>query len=232
MLEEAWVGLRRPKRLSAEGVSAAVAACSSPLKACKKFKTKSAAGRKVSRSPEFVEVVADLSVVPQSLAGVRGRRGVCLPRRQGSSLLRRVSAGGRGAGLMPAVAVGSRMGAWARGSNARLVNRAQARSPLERGDKLKSSDAEKRPLGGVSNMAPPSNVSRPMSALGKRKAGTPVKKVAPGSKVSNEVVVISDEDEELQVSPEGVFVKDSRGRVGRQGGFSWSEVWQVYAVDT
>ncbi|KAJ1173366.1 hypothetical protein NDU88_005202 [Pleurodeles waltl] len=108
------------------------------------------------------------------------------------------------------------MGAWARGAHARLVKRAQARSPLERGDEPKTSDVEERPLGGVSNMAAPSNVSRPMSALEKSKVGTPVKRVVPGSKVCNEVV-ISDEDEELQVSPVGGFVKDSRGSVGFHG---------------
>ncbi|KAJ1142480.1 hypothetical protein NDU88_008794 [Pleurodeles waltl] len=126
VLEEAWVGLRRPKRLSTEGVSAAVAACSSPPKSSKKFKTKSAAGRKVSRSPEVVQVVADLIGSLQSLAGMRRRRGGSLPRRQGLSLVRRLSEGGRGTGLMPAVTVGSHMGALARGAHARLDKRVQA----------------------------------------------------------------------------------------------------------
>ncbi|KAJ1098214.1 hypothetical protein NDU88_003330 [Pleurodeles waltl] len=126
VLEEAWVGLRRPKRLSAEGVSAAVAACSSPPKSSKKFKTKSAAGRKVSRSPEVFQVEAESSGHSQSLAGMRRRRGGCLPRRLGLSLVRRVSAGGRGAGLMTAVAVGGRMGAQDQSAHARLVKRVQA----------------------------------------------------------------------------------------------------------
>ncbi|KAJ1137348.1 hypothetical protein NDU88_003759 [Pleurodeles waltl] len=212
VLEEAWVGLRRPKRLSAEGVSAAVAACSSALKAYKKFKTKSAAGRKVSRSPELVEVLDDSSLAPQSVAGMRGRRGVSLPWRQGSSLLQRVSAGGRGAGLMPTVTGGGRMGARARGAHARLVTRAQTRSPLERGEEPKMSEVEERPLGGVSNMAAPTNFSRMMSASAKSEVGTPVKRVAPGPKVIEEVVVISDEEEDLQASTEGGLVKDSRGR--------------------
>ncbi|KAJ1137195.1 hypothetical protein NDU88_003608 [Pleurodeles waltl] len=147
-------------------------------------------------------------VISKSLVRMRGRRRVCLPRRRGSSLLRRVSAGGRGAGLMPAVTVGGRMGARARGAHARLAKLAQARSPLERGDELKTCDVEERPLRGVSKMAATSNVSQPMSALEKSKVGTSVKRVAPGTKVSNEVVVISDEDEELQVSAEGGLVKD------------------------
>ncbi|KAJ1217997.1 hypothetical protein NDU88_005583 [Pleurodeles waltl] len=179
VLEEAWVGLRRPKWLLAEGVSAAVAACSSPPKSCKKFKTKIATGRKVSRSPELVEVLADPIMAPQSLAGMRRRRGVSLPRCQGLSSLRRVSVGGRGAGLMPAVTVAGHMGAQARGAHARLSKRVQARSPLERGDELNTRYLEERPLGGVSNMAAPSGDSQPMSALEKSELGTPVKMARP-----------------------------------------------------
>ncbi|KAJ1140368.1 hypothetical protein NDU88_006723 [Pleurodeles waltl] len=76
---------------------------------------------------------------------MRRRRGGCLPRRQGLSLVRHVSAGGRGAGLMTAVAVGGRMGAQDRDAHARLVKRVQARSPLERGNESKTCDLEKDP---------------------------------------------------------------------------------------
>ncbi|KAJ1207383.1 hypothetical protein NDU88_002774 [Pleurodeles waltl] len=212
VLEEAWVGWRRSKRLSAEGVSSAVAACSSPLKTCKKCKSKSAAGRKVSRSPELVEVLDDSSSAPESLAGLPGRRGVCLPWRQGSSLLRRVLAGGRSIGLRPAVMGAGRMGARARGAHARLSTLVQARSPVERGVEPKLSDAEERPLGGISNMAAPCIFSRLTSASWKSKVGTSAKGVAPGSQVIKEIIIISDEDEDLQESTEGGLVKDSRGR--------------------
>ncbi|KAJ1149447.1 hypothetical protein NDU88_002257 [Pleurodeles waltl] len=83
VLEQAWVGLRRPKRLSAEGVSAAVAACSSPVKAGRKFQCKSATGRKVARSPGEFEAANEVVAV-QSPGGVK-RQGISsLPRRQGS----------------------------------------------------------------------------------------------------------------------------------------------------
>ncbi|KAJ1188387.1 hypothetical protein NDU88_005148 [Pleurodeles waltl] len=73
VLEQAWIGLRRPKRLSAEGVSAAVAACSSPVKAGRKFRCKSATGRKVARSPGEIEAENDVVAV-QAQGGVK--RGV------------------------------------------------------------------------------------------------------------------------------------------------------------
>ncbi|KAJ1118630.1 hypothetical protein NDU88_006819 [Pleurodeles waltl] len=80
VLEEAWVGLKRPKRLSAQGVSAAVAAFSSPQGKSKKFKTKSAEGRKVTCSP----------LGPQEVLGPAARLEEVVPRRRGTGhLLRR-----------------------------------------------------------------------------------------------------------------------------------------------
>ncbi|KAJ1201099.1 hypothetical protein NDU88_004914 [Pleurodeles waltl] len=214
VLEEAWVGLRRPKRLSAEGVLAAVAACASPLKIYKKFKSKSATGRKVTCSPEIDEVVGDDIVAPQSLGGVRRRGASSLPGCQGSSLLRRVKAGGRGSGLVSAVKVGSRMGAQVRFAHARMGKMRQARSPLERGNKLNMGAVEERPLGCTSNMAAPSVDSRLISALKERNLGTPVKMAAPVFNVEDEVVVSSDDDEDLQVSQDSVLVKGTKGNVG------------------
>ncbi|KAJ1207937.1 hypothetical protein NDU88_003327 [Pleurodeles waltl] len=113
VLEEAWVGLRRPKRVSAEGVSAAVAACTSPQKVFKKFKTKSALGRKVSCSPKSAGGAVDDVSGLRLISGVR-RRGVSrFSRRQGASLARRVAAGGRRSGPMNALSVSDRMGAQA-----------------------------------------------------------------------------------------------------------------------
>ncbi|KAJ1202999.1 hypothetical protein NDU88_006794 [Pleurodeles waltl] len=93
VLEQAWVGLKRPKRLSAEGVSAAVVACTSPVKVLKKFKPKSVGGKKVARSPQ--SDVEPISVVRGPIEGVAGKRrgGSRFPRRQGASLSRRVAAG-------------------------------------------------------------------------------------------------------------------------------------------
>ncbi|KAJ1155474.1 hypothetical protein NDU88_008204 [Pleurodeles waltl] len=110
VLEEAWVGLKRPRRLSAQGVSAAVAACSSLQGKAKKCKTKSVEGRKVTRSPLGLRE----SLGPAASSGevVPRRRGTGhLLRRSGASLARRVSAGGRGAGRVGAVLRGERQGA-------------------------------------------------------------------------------------------------------------------------
>ncbi|KAJ1144792.1 hypothetical protein NDU88_011087 [Pleurodeles waltl] len=110
VLEDTWVGLRRPKRLSAEGVSAAVAACTSPVRAGRKFRVKSATGRKVARSP-VNEDTSDV-VLPGPPLAVSKRRGICsLPRRQGSLLRTRVAAGGRSLENAAAVARRGRMGA-------------------------------------------------------------------------------------------------------------------------
>ncbi|KAJ1218979.1 hypothetical protein NDU88_006550 [Pleurodeles waltl] len=193
VLEEAWVGFKRPKRRSAGGVSAAVAACSSP-KLGKKFKSKSVQGRKVSSSPELV--VTDLSVPQGSPVLSRGRRGVSLPRRQGSSLLRRAYAGGRGVPLKPAVVRAGRMGARQKGARARLHSRPQAQSPLERGVERGLGNYEERKLAGASKMAPPTDLVRSMPASIGIEAGKPVRVLVPGVQVSKEVIIVSDEDEE------------------------------------
>ncbi|KAJ1198681.1 hypothetical protein NDU88_002520 [Pleurodeles waltl] len=207
VLEEAWVGLKRPKRRSAGGVSAAVAACSSP-KLGKKFKSKSVQGRKVSSSPELV--VTDLSVS-------RGRRGVSLPRRQGSSLLRRAYAGGRGVPLKPAVVRAGRMGARQKGARARLHSRAQAQSPLERGVERGLGNYEERELAGASKMAPPTDLVRSMPASIGIEAGKPVRVLVPGVQVSKEVIIVSDEDEEGQEDAGSLLDPELSDRWGFQG---------------
>ncbi|KAJ1100664.1 hypothetical protein NDU88_005745 [Pleurodeles waltl] len=214
LLEEAWVGLKRPKRRSAGGVSAAVAACSSP-KSGKKFKTKSVEGRKVSRSPDL-EVV-DVSVPPGSSVVSRGRQRVCLPRRQGSSLLQRVSAGGRGVPLKPAVARAGRMGVRPKGARAQLHTCAQARSPIERGVEQVLTADEERSLAGASKMAAPMILSQSMPALEKNRAGKPVMALAPGVQVSKELVIKSDEEEDVHKGAGSVAHVESSGRWGFQG---------------
>ncbi|KAJ1089392.1 hypothetical protein NDU88_002543 [Pleurodeles waltl] len=97
VLEQAWVGLKRPKRSSAEGVSAAILACTSPAgspRKSKKFRAKSISGRKVSVSPERVLQENELRV---DLPGGRSCRsgGVKVPRRSGASYRQRPSGGGR-----------------------------------------------------------------------------------------------------------------------------------------
>ncbi|KAJ1107100.1 hypothetical protein NDU88_004496 [Pleurodeles waltl] len=90
-----------------------------------------------------------------------------------------------------------------------MGKRRQARSPLERGDKLNIST-------GASNMAAPSVDSRPISALEERKLCTPVKMAVSVFNVEDEVVVISDEDEEVQShASSGHGVQASHQRSGR-----------------
>ncbi|KAJ1217675.1 hypothetical protein NDU88_005268 [Pleurodeles waltl] len=196
-------------------MSAAVAACSSP-KSGKKFKTKSVEGRKVSRSPD-IELVDEISVPPGSLVVSRGRRGVCLPRRQGSSLLRRVSASGRGVPLKPAVARAGRMGARPKGARAQLHTRAQARSPVETGVEQVLTSAEERPLVCTSKMAAPMFLHHSMSTSVENRAGKPVMALAPGAQVSKEIVIISDEEEDVHEGNGSVADLDSSGRLGFQG---------------
>ncbi|KAJ1179406.1 hypothetical protein NDU88_004640 [Pleurodeles waltl] len=196
VLEEAWVGLRRPKRRSAEGVSAAVAACSSP-KSGKKFVKKSVEGQKVSHSPDL-GAVDNASLPSVSSAMSRGRRGVYLPRRRGSSFSRRVSSDGRGAQSRPAVASAGRLGARAKGAHTQLRARSQARSPIERGVEQDLWDTEERTLAGARKMAAPSMLSQSMPVVKEKIVGKPDMVVNPGLQVSRDVVVITDDEEELQ----------------------------------
>ncbi|KAJ1193009.1 hypothetical protein NDU88_002315 [Pleurodeles waltl] len=181
VLEEAWVGVRRLKRRSAEGVSATVAACSSP-KSGKTFVKKSVEGRKVSCSPDL-GAVDNASLPSVSSAMSRGRRGVYLPRRRGSSFSRRVSSGGRGAQSRPAVASAGRLGARAKGAHAQLRARSQARSPLERGVEQDLCNTEERTLAGARKMAVPSMLSQSMPVVKEKIVGKPDMVVNPGEQV-------------------------------------------------
>ncbi|KAJ1171658.1 hypothetical protein NDU88_003518 [Pleurodeles waltl] len=206
VLEQAWVGIKHPKRLSAEGVSAAVAACTTPVKHSKKFKSKSVGGRKVARSPQSDE--EPLSVMPCPVAGVAGkRRGGCrFPRRQGASLSRRVAAGGRGAAPAGAVRIPGRLGARAVFAHERSARKLQrALPPVETGGERKSSSLEERALGGAPKMAAPlvSDWSNDQ-ALEEKQLGTADKMAAPVLIEEDEVVVISDEEEGELRCQEGV----------------------------
>ncbi|KAJ1197489.1 hypothetical protein NDU88_001347 [Pleurodeles waltl] len=104
VLEQAWVGLRRPKRSSSDRVSAAVLACKSPVtspKKGRKFKVKSVAGRKVSFSPDHESEEARVSYEGGLPGLVAARRGAArTARRYGALLARRVAATGRGASVV------------------------------------------------------------------------------------------------------------------------------------
>ncbi|KAJ1153966.1 hypothetical protein NDU88_006724 [Pleurodeles waltl] len=209
VLGEAWVGLRRPKRLSAEGVSAAVAACTSPVRTGKKFRCKSATGRKVAGSPDNEETV-DLGLPGHSLGGLR-RRGICsLPRRQGSSLLKRVTAGGRGSVI--AVARRGLMGAQIRFAHARIGSKKQTCAPVERGAERDGLDLEEGTLAGTSKMAAPSAFGRQSVVLEEGMSGSHVRGDAHVAITEDDVVVISDDEEEVQLG-EQIELVDHSGTV-------------------
>ncbi|KAJ1107059.1 hypothetical protein NDU88_004456 [Pleurodeles waltl] len=224
VLEQAWVGLKRPKRLSAEGVSAAVAACTSPVKTFKKFKVKSVGGRKVARSPQ--SDVEPISVVSGPFEGVAGKRrgGSRFPRRQGASLSRRVAAGGRGAAPEGTVRVPGRMGARAVFTHAQSArNHQRAQPPLETGRERKIVSREEGSLGGAPKMAaalvPDWSGKGPLE---KRQLGAAGKMAVPIFINDSDVVVISDEEEGELKYQEGVgdqvfggFSGDGSKGVGR-----------------
>ncbi|KAJ1118286.1 hypothetical protein NDU88_006481 [Pleurodeles waltl] len=185
VLEQAWVGLKRPKRSSAEGVSSAIIACASPAgspKKYRKFKTKSFSGRKVSMSPE--RAVQDKNKVRENLPGSRyGRRGgIKVPRRSGSSLRQSVAALGRGSLQMAAVSSFGQVVVQDARSRAAQVPARRHEEKLEIGARaarrrragkswaqhaqlaLESEGsaqflAKERTLGGAANMAAPSGFS-------------------------------------------------------------------------
>ncbi|KAJ1129394.1 hypothetical protein NDU88_007765 [Pleurodeles waltl] len=186
VLEQAWVGLKQPKRSSAEGVSAAVFACTSPEspKKFKKFKVKSVAGRKVLVSPERSEGLEQGSMYLPCASGVRGC-GARLIRWTGSSLRQRVAALGRGSSSgmaagggrkvvstggahvpseSSAVAAGSQMVACGASACAfkrtRVPHKAAEQAPLALESSGERSEGlfDERPLGGVAKMPAPSEI--------------------------------------------------------------------------
>ncbi|KAJ1144943.1 hypothetical protein NDU88_011237 [Pleurodeles waltl] len=103
------------------------------------------------------------------------------------------------------------MGAQVRFTHARIGASKQARVPLERGVKRDLHALKERPLVGTSKMAAPSVDSQHFSDLEKRMLGTPVKMAAPLCNVENEVVVISDDEDEVQ--GEQIELVDNSGAV-------------------
>ncbi|KAJ1195569.1 hypothetical protein NDU88_004848 [Pleurodeles waltl] len=199
VLEEAWVGLRRAKRLSSRGVSAAVIACSSSPQKCKKLKSKSAEGRKVTRSPDQLGETSRM--VQGSPVWIARKRGAGRSsRRSGGSLARRVAAGGRGAGLLSAEAVMERQRAQREsvrvGGAGHSKRAVQAQSPHESVGR-QAAILKERELGGTPKMAAPIKkvTNLPVSSHLKRNAAELAASVP--IETSKDVIVISDEDQEV-----------------------------------
>ncbi|KAJ1193176.1 hypothetical protein NDU88_002481 [Pleurodeles waltl] len=127
VLEQAWVGLRRPKRSSAEGVTAAILACTSPEQSpikFEKFESKSVSGRKLSVSPECaMELVGESSVELPVGRPVR-QGGVRFARWSGASFRQRVAAVGRGSLPVAAVLNAGQVGVFISGTHALKSQRA------------------------------------------------------------------------------------------------------------
>ncbi|KAJ1097524.1 hypothetical protein NDU88_002642 [Pleurodeles waltl] len=124
VLEQAWVGFRRPKRVSSEGVVAAVIAYTSLTQQPKKFRQKSVAGGKIRSSPERVSNLNIVGAVGLPAYGSQDKRGEtrfahCL----GTSIRQRVVSRGRGALLRTAVAEEGRLGEWAGDTHVLAVTR-------------------------------------------------------------------------------------------------------------
>ncbi|KAJ1145277.1 hypothetical protein NDU88_011568 [Pleurodeles waltl] len=198
VLEEAWVGLRRPKRLSSRGVSAAAIACSSSPQKCKKFKAKSAEGRKASRSPdELVETPAKVQGSPTWFASKRGAGRSS--RRSGGSLARRVVAGGRGAALSSAEAVLERQGAQREGVReggaGRIKSVVQAQLTKERVGRP-AAILEERQLEGIHKMAAPIAERKKVPVSLKLKRNAVDLEAQEQIIRSEDVILISDEEQE------------------------------------
>ncbi|KAJ1098671.1 hypothetical protein NDU88_003778 [Pleurodeles waltl] len=182
VLEQAWVELKRPKRSSAERVTAAVLECTSPEspKKFRKYKVKSVAGRKVSVSPERSEGMEQGLLSLPGVSGMRGG-GARLIRRTGSSLRQRVVALGRGSSINMAAGAGQGKAASggsaclrsatsvvpsggrmvACGASACTLQKAAQQAPLalESGGVRGDEHFEERPLGRAAKKAAPSGMA-------------------------------------------------------------------------
>ncbi|KAJ1141140.1 hypothetical protein NDU88_007475 [Pleurodeles waltl] len=105
VLEQAWVGSKRPKRTSSEGMVAVVISCASPARKSKKFGQKSVVSRKNTASTDSVVLVKDKEGggLPGQIFGSR-RGGTKFVRRSGASIRQRVVSRDRGVSKQSAVA--------------------------------------------------------------------------------------------------------------------------------
>ncbi|KAJ1217727.1 hypothetical protein NDU88_005318 [Pleurodeles waltl] len=226
VLEQAWVALRRPKRLSAEGVTAAIIACMSPGRAPKKLKTKSVMGRKVVWSPERLSEVFGAEAVNLPSVRLYRRGGGRFPKCFGTSFHQRMAAGGRGAGSSGAVHVVSHTGERAGGAHAQPSRQAfkmqkQALPPLESGGELLGNTLEEGTLGGAPNMAAPSDSCKHRArTLEERSLSGARKMVAPVSYVEDTVVMSSEDKVEEQGGQSSV---DGGGKGTLDGVFIYKE---------
>ncbi|KAJ1169364.1 hypothetical protein NDU88_001257 [Pleurodeles waltl] len=186
----------------------------------RKFHSKSATGRRVVHSPVETEAANEVVAV-QSLGGVKHWGISSLPRRQGSSLGRRVSSGGRGSICRTAVSLGGRVGARLPSTHARIGAQKEVRLPLERDVERCERPLVERTSASAFKMAAPIADHHDSSVQVSRLSGAPVSLEAPGCNRESEVVAISDEEDEVQVSEGSILIQKEVGAFGtvsRKGG--------------
>ncbi|KAJ1184922.1 hypothetical protein NDU88_001719 [Pleurodeles waltl] len=152
---------------------------------------------------------------------VSKRRGICsLPGRQGSSLRSRVAAGSRSL-ANAAVAKRGRMGAQIRFAHARIGLRNQACAPYKTSAERERHDLEEGSLAGTSKMAAPIEFQQQSAFSVEKRSGSNPRCDASVLSFEEEVVVISDDEEEVQVSQVSLLPKEKRDNSdlsGRKGG--------------
>ncbi|KAJ1099394.1 hypothetical protein NDU88_004495 [Pleurodeles waltl] len=188
VLEQAWVGLKRPKRASSEAVAVAVIACVSPTRKAKTFRQKSVTGRKITALPDSVVVVHDKKgggLPGQSFVSRRG--GTKFARHSSASIRQRVVARGIGVSRQSAVACDSHLGDGvlrAHEPGATLVFAARQKQALLHSD---------------------NNSERGEGVLEERQWGTAPKMAAPTAEHRDEIIVLFDCKEEEHTG-KGCFI--------------------------
>ncbi|KAJ1217699.1 hypothetical protein NDU88_005290 [Pleurodeles waltl] len=162
VLQQAWVGLKRPNRASSEGVAAVVIACESPTRKSKKFRQKSVAGRKIVASPDSIVVIQGREGGGLPGHNQAGRRGETkFVRRCDASIRQRVCAKRRGINQHGVVTSVGHLVAAVLSAHERVATRVsaeirkQALLPLEKNCRRVEGAFEERQCGAASKMAAP-----------------------------------------------------------------------------
>ncbi|KAJ1219221.1 hypothetical protein NDU88_006790 [Pleurodeles waltl] len=175
VLEQAWMGLRRPKRTSAKGVAVAVMACTPPEPKHKKIQAEKCSRAHVSPEPDLVhEAVEELAIPLPERATWVPWDGLGLAHRSGAAMQEQVSSCGRGVRGVSAVTHVHRMGAATVDAQALEVlgitreTNEQAKLPVERNLEricVQHDTSEERTLGGRQKMAAPMKIGHPIIVL-------------------------------------------------------------------
>ncbi|KAJ1199999.1 hypothetical protein NDU88_003829 [Pleurodeles waltl] len=181
VLEQAWVGLRRPKRSSAEGVSAAILACTSPAispRKSRKFKAKSVSGRKAVGSL-FKAACGGPRVGVVSGCDARFRAGGGAPLVHADRQLKKLA-----------------VGAHARRRRRLVGSRAQQAQLALESEGSAQAGLDERTLGGAAKMAAPSGFSV-ISEVGEDLQSGVYREVSEDT-VGEDIVIVLDSEDDLE----------------------------------